>query len=512
MKKRAIRYLRFSNKKQSNGSIERQEIVTDHWLKSNDVELTDTFKDEGKSAKDFDRPDFIKLEAFIKRHHTKVEYLVVDQFDRFARQAGEGISKVVALQKKYSIQIVSVTEGIIFDYETPGNLLRAGLQLLLAEEDNIQRSVKVRSGMYAARTTGRFVNRIAPFGYTKKTEPGENSKKSKITLELNVEEAKIVEMIYDMYLRDIPLNLIKTKARELGFLRKGNMAVERILSNPIYAGMQYAKPFKEHVGGLFPTFNEKIITANVWHAVQGKIHKPEKPRMSIDPNLPLRGVLKCHCGNPISGAPSKGKSSWFYYYKCKHTGHNNISAIKSHNQLLTAWELMSVPKQIITSIKLGSESAIQNEMKQNLVQSRSTKLELERCQEDLYSLEEKWIRNEVTHDTYQRFYTIYSDKITVMREKIERCTTDTQGVYKIFNKNLDYLTDLRYVYENMEVLEKRELVKLVFDSNLYYENGVYRTPTMLEILSHNHLKMKEQNVLIYQKKGDNFSVIPHSGE
>jgi DNA invertase Pin-like site-specific DNA recombinase len=119
--KRAIRYLRFSQLGQSNGSIERQEMYTDQWISYNNVELVDTFIDKGKSAKTFDRPDFVKLQAFIVKHHKSVDYLLVDQMDRFSRDAGEAMSMVKMLQKKYSIQIVSVTEGITFDYDTPGS-------------------------------------------------------------------------------------------------------------------------------------------------------------------------------------------------------------------------------------------------------------------------------------------------------------------------------------------------------------------------------------------------------
>ena len=132
--KRAIRYLRFSNLGQSNGSIERQELYTDQWLQYNRVDLVDTFIDRGHSAKTFDRPDFIKLTAFITKHQKNVDYLVVDQLDRFSRDAGEAMTLVKKLQKQYSIQIVSVTEGITFDYDTPGSYFRTGLQLLLAEE------------------------------------------------------------------------------------------------------------------------------------------------------------------------------------------------------------------------------------------------------------------------------------------------------------------------------------------------------------------------------------------
>lgn len=59
----------------------------------------DTFIDRGKSARTFDRPDFIKLREFILRYHKKVDYLVVDQLDRFSRDAGEAMSLVKTLQK-----------------------------------------------------------------------------------------------------------------------------------------------------------------------------------------------------------------------------------------------------------------------------------------------------------------------------------------------------------------------------------------------------------------------------
>ena len=66
-----------------------------------------------------------------------------------------------------------------------------------------------------------------------------------------------------------------------------------------------------------------------------------KQRVVIDDEIPLRGILKCHCGTPLSGAPSRGKSGkYFYYYKCRHSKHNNISEIKAHQQLLQICEFI----------------------------------------------------------------------------------------------------------------------------------------------------------------------------
>ncbi|MGA9638208.1 recombinase family protein [Flavobacterium sp.] len=505
--KRAIRYLRFSQLGQSNGSIERQELYTDQWLKFNNVELVDSFIDRGKSAKTFDRPDFIKLKEFIAKHFKRVDYLLVDQMDRFSRDAGEAMSMVKMLQRKYNIQIVSVTEGITFDYDTAGSFFRAGLQLLLAEEDNINRSIKIRGGLYTARAKeGRYIGVKPPFGYMKVGEGKERK------LVIDEQEAKIVKFIFDSFLHDLPLYKIKEKARSIGFSKKGNTAVERLLTNPVYAGMLQVQAYKEHPGGIFPAIHEAIIDKATWQLVQNKMKKPVTIRAVLDENLPLRGILKCHCGNYLTGAPSRGKSGkYFQYYKCKVSKHNNISAIKAHNQLMEIWELISLPEKIISEIKESTNSAIEEKIKENKKKIIENKLIFEETQEKLFSVEEKWIKNEISKDTYDRWYSSYNNTIFSCNSAIERLGKFEVRAYSILQKNLEKLVDMRNIYQQADIYQKRELVKLVFDSNLYYQDGIYRTPTMLDLLSRNHLLMKEKGLLLYNKKRDDFSIIPSSG-
>jgi site-specific DNA recombinase len=65
--KKGIRHLRYSHDKQSYHSIERQDHVTSQWMNFNKVEITDTFKDEGCTARTFDRPDIKLLFEFIQK-------------------------------------------------------------------------------------------------------------------------------------------------------------------------------------------------------------------------------------------------------------------------------------------------------------------------------------------------------------------------------------------------------------------------------------------------------------
>ena len=61
-------------------------MITDYWLAQNTVELTDSFVDNGKSARTSTR--LCELESFIRKHHKSVDFLLVDQFDRLAERPG----------------------------------------------------------------------------------------------------------------------------------------------------------------------------------------------------------------------------------------------------------------------------------------------------------------------------------------------------------------------------------------------------------------------------------------
>ena len=323
----------------------------------------------------------------------------------------------------------------------------------------------------------------------------------------------IVRFIYDAYLRDTPLYLIKEQAGQLGFATKGNMAIERVLKNPTYAGILKVDAYKEYAGGLFEAIHEPIIDKTTWMMVQEKMKRPEKTMTVLDHEIPLRGVLKCHCGNPLSGAPSRGKSGkYFYYYKCKYSKHNNISAIKAHDQFLEACELMSLPTAKVKKISTETKNSLEVELESNRKKVIEKKSQLHKVEEKLLVVEEKWIKNEINKDTYDRWYSIYSNEILTLKGAIERLSNDKSEAFCILEDNLNLLTDMRHVYDVSDTLQKREFVNMVLDSNLYYENGIYRTPTMLGLLSHNYLKMKEKSLLIYEKKEDLFNKDPLSGE
>ncbi|WP_216820656.1 recombinase family protein, partial [Cnuella takakiae] len=483
MQKKAISYLRFSHEGQSNSSIERQELITSQWAERMNVEITDTFADAGHSAKTFDRPDFQKLQDFIKQHHRSVDYLIVDQMDRFSRDAGEALSMIKKLQSKYSIQVVSATEGITFDYHTPGSFFRAGLQFLLAEEDNINRASKINAGIYTAKAKeGRYIYGHAPFGYK-----FEGQGKSR-HLVINEEQAKVVTYIFNAYLTNTPDYIIRERAAHMGLKHKGNSVVKDFLTNPIYAGHQVVKPYKDLPGGIFPALHKGIVDMETWSMIQQRLKGGGMERVIIDDNLPLRGVLKCHCQKPLTGAPSRGRHGKYYlYYKCRHKGHNNISATKAHEQLHEILKYMSLPQRLVAAIKDQSEKMLQERMKDNRANLSRSKRDMEELEQQLYSVEEKYIKNQMAAETYHRWLKDLTRRRVEVKSRIERFSKNGDSTWKLLSDHLSKLTDLQYVYNQADTLKKQELIRLGFDNELYYEDKTYRTPFVLPIFEHNLL-------------------------
>ncbi len=505
--KKGVRYLRFSSVGQSNGSIEWQDNHTAPWFAKNKVELIDTFIDAGHSAKTFDRPDMAKLTAFVEKHHKSVDFLVVDELSRFSRDAGEGLTTIKKLQKKFSIQIVSVCEGITFDYYETGNYFRTGLGLLCAENDNIMRTVKINQGVYEGKKSGRYIHGQPPFGYIK-TGTGKTAK-----LEIHEEQAATVRYIYQAYLKGTPIYLIKREAKKLGFPFTSNSYAQKILQNPIYSGQQYVRPWRDMPGGIFPAQHDPIIDMFTWQQVQHLIRRPNKTKVIISDEMPLRGVLHCHCGRPLTGAPSRGRHGKYYnYYKCSTaSAHNNIAATKAHDQLMEVLRHLSLPDEIIAAIKSTAKEVFVTKMQENSTLLRQKRTELKAVNTRIESAEHKWVDNQLTYESYNRLVNNYTQQRGYLQSQINQLSSTENDVHQLIQEYIDALKDLRVIYQNCTTLQKQEFLKLGFDNKLYYQNGIYRTPYILPIFNHNLFILNQKQLLILDKKTGTSVEVPGGG-
>lgn len=495
--------MRFSSDGQSNSSIERQEIITENWRTNNNVDdVCIPFKDLGQSARNFDRPDVEELFKFIKSNRG-IDYLIVSDLTRFSRELGEAVTMVKYIQDNYKIKIVSAGRNAIYDVNDHASYFMLSLEFLMGNTENIKRINDINGGIYAAKKReGRFLAK-APLGY--KNVKLENGKPG---IAPDENKVHIIHYIFNSFIKGMPQEEIKRTAVKMGFNLKAKAAIARILTNKVYIGLLHVKAFKDFPEEWVQGVHEPLINTTTFEAAQILLRK-RNPVKTIDDELPLRGVLKCWCNRPLTGSPSFNKLKKPYnYYKCQTSSHNNISAIKAHAQLSEVWKYLSLPERMINSVHEQSANKFKQQLKENNKLLNLKQSALKDVIKQVESMEEKYIRNEIAFDTYQRWHTKFNDQRSQIKQEMEFLQKDENGIYSLLETQIEKLSDLNYRYEKTSTINKQQLIKLVFDSQLYYQQGIYRTPYIISFLSHNHLILREKQLLLIDEKALKMKKVP----
>ena len=142
---------------------------------------------------------------------------------------------------------------------------------------------------------------------------------------------------------------------------------------------------------------------------------------------------------------------------------------------------------------------------------QSLKKKIDDAEGQLKSVEEKWINNQMSFETYNRWYKELTDQRIALKSRVQRLSQNEDEAFVLLQKELYQLEDMNYLYSEASTVQKQQLIRLVFDCSLYYKEGVYRTPYLMPTFSHNALILKEKQLLAIDEKGENLSVFPSGG-
>lgn len=207
-------YARYSSKNQSKDSADDQikkikrEIAEDRlrFFKYTqnkwdlDVSESRIFKDEAKSGKSTkSRSGFQKLLRGVQEGAFDV--VVIDDLSRLTRDFGDQI-KLYELLKFNEIELVSVSDGI--SSEDPGAKSSFHLKGMVNEMSNTGHANRTRRGQ-VERVRAGFSTGDKCYGYdsrsTSTRSSGGHQVPSKFKLHINPEEAKVVNLLFDLYLK-----------------------------------------------------------------------------------------------------------------------------------------------------------------------------------------------------------------------------------------------------------------------------------------------------------------------
>jgi len=490
----AIGYMRLSSKDQSK-SLEYQESSIREYCKKNKLNVTALFQDNGECSDSFDRPDYIALEAFIKKYKGQCQYLIVMDHDRFSRNPPEALMKIAELEKKHGVKVLSTTERVDLDTSDPDVFMKRALDYLMANKELFNIRKRTKQGIRNAKENGRYLGR-APFGYKNIID---GSKKNLI--EINKQQALIVERIFHEYLLGVPPYLIYKNAKAVGFTYTGSSGVYEILKNCLYAGLIKVPAYKELPEKYVKGIHEPIVSENEFWLVQSML-KEGKRRTRIQPaeDFPLRGVLKCWCGQSMTAGWSKGCRKYYLYYRCLTHTNINIPGNVLHDKFEQVLKGLSFQQHQINFLLSTLNSMLVEPMKLKKERQDVKIKKLQEINQKIFKLEEKFMNDEIESSTYQTWFKKLKEEKAILEYALngkEKSKIKKSG--DIIERLLPNLANLYEIYDKGNVSQKHTLIRAVFKDNLFWGEGVLRTKFVDLTFQDNLLKINEKGLLFNEQ-------------
>jgi len=360
-----------------------------------------------------ERPEVQKVLRLIES--PKIRALKIVEPQRLTRGDLEDIGRVMKLLKLTNTLVITPDEwggqriydlNDEYDWNAFEGELKKGNDYL-----NYYKKIQKR-GRYLSVAAGNFIGNRAPYGYNRIKIP--DGKKECHTLEINPDEAPVVKLIFDLYLKGYGAFKIMDRLHELGIRsprgkRWSQTSIRTILANEHYIGKvrwDYKKTVQTVKDGeivtsrptaenylLYPGKHPAIIDEETFYAVQRKKGSLPKHKKGTTLVNPLAGILYCSCGMAIKYHKyvKDGVVRAEPRYSCTYPN-------RCENASCVAAELLSVLKNSLREIMMDFEVRVESgeddsfEIHNRLVERLERKLqeleELELAQWDKYTKKE----------------------------------------------------------------------------------------------------------------------------
>lgn len=381
-------YARVSTTKQAEKdlSIPDQLKQMREWCTARQHNVAMEYIEPGASATDDRRPVFQQMIAEACSSPPPFEAVIVHSLSRFFRDMIEfGIYE--RRLKKHGVIVLSMTQQTSDD---PAGEMARRIFSLFDEYQSKENSKHTLRAMKENARQGYFNGSRTPYGFKAVELDIKGNKGKKKRLEVDPNEASLVNQIFRLYLEGhrgtvLGIKGICAHLNDKGITMRGKRwrktLIHNMLSNRLYLG-EYtfnkteAKTLRRKPESEWITIAvEPIIDAELFAQVQRRleIRSPAvtPPRVVSSPTL-LTGLVKCGvCGETMTIAT--GRSGRYRYYKCTGRINNLRSGSNCTNgnvpmEKLDTLVLQAVAEQVFTPERVES---MLKDLQKNLKQSRS---------------------------------------------------------------------------------------------------------------------------------------------
>ena len=505
--KNVILYRRVSttDQKLNGNSLSTQNNNLRDFARNNGMNVVREYM-EDFSAKNFNRPEFRKLEGYVKKNEGKVDYILITNWDRFSRNIGDGLNVIYSM-KALGVEI-NCTESWI-DYNDPSHVLILSVYLAGPEVENNIKSQKVKVNMRQGLKEGRW-NRSQPIGYIKGRDP---SNPNRPLMQIDPIKGPLVAELFrefssGVYSQSELLKMPKYKSLKLS---KSNLS--RFLKNVLYAGKIRVPAHKEEQEVLVDALHEPLINYETFQMVQYQLEQRSRIRCKpskFNKELPLRGHLDCpKCGGNLTGSRSTGKSGKrYYYYHCNTKNGCNVRfKVKDvHDAFDSLMKDLSPPAEVLELFRLIMEDHYQDAEKTKYATIKSVQNKINSLEERKGKLLDKLLDNVVSNQVYSEKTAILDNEITELRIQLEGLGDYQNDLEEYVEFGTFLLENIYELYRRADVKTKQKVLSSILEEKLTFMGKKYRTPKFKEAFSYIYLnisKLEKKSI----KKGDPLSKV-----
>lgn len=355
-KKKALGYLRISDKKQIKGeSKNNQKAAIQRYADANNIQIVQWFFDEAKSGKNAERDELQKLLKVAIKMKGSMDYVVVYKMNRASRDIESYFGSIRSILSAKGIQIRSATEH--FD-DTPSGHFMEAMHVLVGQLDNENKRETVIDNMRSLAAQGYWQHKPIR-GYERHTIKNSEGK-PRPTMIPNHEAEKVTNVLMRFNKGDIIEAELQRYATANGLLGlNGKPLTQQVLHNmiirPEYAGYVHDK-FTDYklVQGKHP----KLIEKEVFWQNQEILKRKSKPYLiglkheAINEMAPLSKFILCvNCHKHMTRSNPGGE----YRYYCARGTCRGTSSVVAEDIHAKFVELLGQIEPKKSTIKLMKE-------------------------------------------------------------------------------------------------------------------------------------------------------------
>ena len=468
---KVIIYTRVSTDEQANNGHGRdyQMEVLKRFCKANNHEIINEYL-EDHSAKNFNRPEWKKLETFVKANRKQVDKIIFTKWDRFSRNMEEALYKI-RMFRNWGIEVNAVEQTL--DLSNPDNKMMLSIYLVAPEIENDKISQRTKAGMYKAAKEGAWIGRV-PFGY-KRCRVDEKY----ASLESNENSEIVIEMFKQASIGIGSIEQLRKDFIPLGY--KGcKQTFYNLLKSKVFLGMVKVPQFEKEDTHWVDGLHDGIINVSLFNKVQkvldGNSRNAKYPSKKNEA-LPLRSFLIClDCGENLTGSISKGNGGSYGYYHCRKGCKNRVPTSTAHqlfqdnvlNPINVNDNVLNLFKETIIDLlnaKKGNISKVVVDLKD----------EIEQTEKGIEAIEDKLATGGIKDETFNKINNRYVKKIMSLKAELEESKIEKKTSLKYVDTAFKSIQNLPQLYNNCDYDQKVSILGLLFPKKILLSKSECRT-------------------------------------